>query len=269
MKEEKLKPTLIVKHSIIEESSKTEIKESNKMVLPKGISNDDISKLEDYEKYFRLKKMGMGIEQLKQKIRIDGLNPEILNFELDELKKYSNSSKSKEQPEKEPEKCKANEKPVNIKKSKIVIPSGINIDEVDIESYRKYYKLLKMGMPTLQLYQKMKNEQLNPLVLEIKLEDLEILKGVSDNQSNETTNNKNENIPEVPLPQKTIPPLPKVETEINQEKKVEEVKINKKLPKFETPQKKLKSLFWVGISTSKVEETVWKDVDCSEITMYI
>ena len=99
-----------------------------------------------YKKYFKLKRMHMPIEQLKQKIQNDGLDPSVI--EQDEPNWDDNSTESTPSAPSTP----APSAPVK----------KCSIDP----AYKKYFKLKRMHMPIEQLKQKIQNDGLDPSVIE-------------------------------------------------------------------------------------------------------
>ena len=99
-----------------------------------------------YKKYFKLKRMHMPIEHLKQKNANDGLDPSVIDQDEpnwdDDASSASASAPSTPAPSAPVKKC--------------------SIDP----AYKKYFKLKRMHMPIEQLKQKIANDGLDPSIIE-------------------------------------------------------------------------------------------------------
>ena len=127
-----------------------------------------------YYKKFKQLKMGMPKEQVKQKMQLEGLDPSILDLDMntleftdipeDDVVRYDDGHYEpcwKEDPNAEP--AQAPKKKVCTHKYSRKVPY----------QYYKKFKQLKMGMPKEQVKQKMQLEGLDPSILDLDMNTLE------------------------------------------------------------------------------------------------
>ncbi|KAG1709284.1 hypothetical protein DVH05_019928 [Phytophthora capsici] len=98
----------------------------------------------DYLKFFKLLKMGLPAEQVKMKMQASGVDPSVLD---------------------DPDAIIGGAAPVSDSASAPAPASG-SISVKDDEQYAKFFKLLKMGMPSEQVKLKMSASGLNPDLLD-------------------------------------------------------------------------------------------------------
>ncbi|OQS02151.1 formin-homology 2 domain-containing protein, partial [Thraustotheca clavata] len=115
--------------------------------VPQGPVMVPIKEHPDYAKYFKLMKMGMPAMQVELKMNAEGVDATVLSTpdKLVPLADDKSSNQQTAQPE---------------------APKGpVMIAIKDHPKYAKYFKLMKMGMPAMQVELKMKAEGLDPTVL--------------------------------------------------------------------------------------------------------
>ena len=180
-----------------------------------------------YKRYFKLKKLNMPIENLKQKIKNDGYDPDVID---------------QDEPEWDPEPDESNTPaPVPVPPA---VPSVVPVRKCPIDPvYKRYFKLKKLNMPIENLKQKIKNDGYDPDVI--------------DQDEPEWDPEPDESIstpaaPPVPLkPQPPSIPEPEPEPEDPYTPPVREKN---------TPSVPLRQLYWSTVTGRALKDTVWESM---------
>lgn len=177
----------------------------------------------EYAKYFKLMKMGMPAEQIKLKMSASGLKPELLDTP---------------------------DAPFG---DQGIINTTTTVK--DDPKYEKYFKLLKMGMPSEQVKVKMISDGLDPNVL--------------DHPDQPSTGSS----PAAP-PSSSLglpPPIAAVETKNKPKPREEEKKEQEEvtLPKKPVikPKVEMRSLFWTRVPMNVVSQTIWNDLSDQSVEL--
>ena len=182
---------------------------------------------EEYKKYFKLKKMGMGVEQLKQKMTNDGMDPSIIDLPEPDWNASSQTTAPTQRP---------------TPPSEPVTPAKPAISE----EYKKYFKLKKMGMGVEQLKQKMMNDGMDPSVIDLPEPDWK-----ANTQPPTTASEQPEPTPSEQQPEPEPEPEPDPYTPPTREKY--------------NPSTPLRQVYWSVVSGRDLKDTIWETMESPRI----
>ena len=183
-----------------------------------------------YKKYFRLKKLHMPIENLKQKIENDGYDPTVIDQDEPEWDPESEESSSVPTP---------SSVPVPSHSSPAVPPSPAKCP-ID-PAYKKYFRLKKLHMPIENLKQKIENDGYDPTVID---QDEPEWDPEPEEPSSTFT----------PVPLKPQPPsVPEPEPE-------PEDPYTPPVREKNTPSVPLRQLYWSTVTGRALKDTVWESM---------
>ena len=182
---------------------------------------------EEYKKYFKLKKMGMGVEQLKQKMTNDGMDPSIIDLPEPDWNASSQTTALTQRP---------------TPPSEPVTPAKPAISE----EYKKYFKLKKMGMGVEQLKQKMMNDGMDPSVIDLPEPDWN-----ANTQPPTTASEQPEPTPSEQQPEPEPEPEPDPYTPPTREKY--------------NPSTPLRQVYWSVVSGRDLKDTIWETMESPRI----
>lgn len=189
----------------------------------------------DYQKFFKLLKMGLPAEQVKMKISVAGLDPNLLDTP-DALIQTPGEADS-------PEKT-------------------ITVQE-DPE-YEKYFKLLKMGLPAEQVKIKMKNAGVDPELLDDPTK-LSPNAGKMASLKNEPSGISSQ----LPPPMAAVAASPVAQTSTKKKQEQAPPKPEVTLPKKPVikPKVEMRALFWTRVPTNVVTQTVWNSLTDEKVSL--
>lgn len=263
--------------SILDSVPDGEGKENESEVAQPSSAQTTVKDSEQYQKFFKLLKMGMPAEQVKLKMSAEGLNPDLLDtpdapLEGDKSGSSAESSKTvKDDPQyakffkllkmgmpHEQIKLKMQAEGLNPDylddpDAPLQSSSGSQTKVKDDPSYAKFFKLLKMGMPPEQVKMKMSAEGLNPDLL-----DNPDAPSPDSSSGNQSTG--------LPPPKEAVKVDPsKLNAALSNKKKrgssqqqIQDPSLPKKEPV--KPNVEMRSLFWSRIPVNVVKSTLWKDI---------
>ena len=167
----------------------------------------------EYQKFFKLKKMGMPLEQVKMKMQMEGLDPSVLD------------STSVSAP------------------SPVPVAAAPSDPRAAQPEYQKFFKLKKMGMPLEQVKMKMQMEGLDPSVLDC-----------TQVQSQSASVPVSHPIAKLPVP----PPKPAAVVDVGPKMPMK-TKIK--------PNVKMRGLFWSKLDDTVVHDSIWAKLDDSKVAL--
>ena len=179
-----------------------------------------------YKKYFRLKKLHMPIENLKQKIENDGYDPTVID---------------QDEPEWDPEPEESSSSLASsVPAPAVVPPNPVKKCPID-PAYKKYFRLKKLHMPIENLKQKIENDGYDPTVID---QDEPEWDPEPEEPSSTFT----------PVPLKPQPPsVPEPEPE-------PEDPYTPPVREKNTPSVPLRQLYWSTVTGRALKDTVWESM---------
>ena len=192
---------------------------------------------EKYKKYFKLKKMGMNVDQLKMKMTNEGMDPSVID---------------QPEPDWDAVSAEASEPvPSTVVLSSPSKPAGPAFDE----KYKKYFKLKKMGMNVDQLKMKMTNEGMDPSIIDQPEPDWN---AVTSETPAETPSKETPSLPNPDCKPSTKPePEPEPEPEPDPYTPPTRAKY--------TPSVPLRQVYWSTVNGRDLKDTIWETLPTERV----
>ena len=217
---------------------------------------------EKYKKYFKLKKMGMNVDQLKMKMTNEGMDPSVIDQPEPDWDAVSAETPA-ETPSESPSKQELLAALGNKLKPQTRSPPPPPVPAVPAvpkkpaidEKYKKYFKLKKMGMNVDQLKMKMTNEGMDPSVIDQPEPDWN---AITSETPAETPAEETPSLPNPDCKPSTKPePEPEPEPEPDPYTPPTRAKY--------TPSVPLRQVYWSTVNGRDLKDTIWETLPTERV----